>query len=310
MMHAEIQHLAEPLWASVTSPIGTQKSERFKLLGQPAAIEVAPDQDPRPLVMDWLRRPDNPYFARAIVNRVWAHYFGRGIIDPPDHLSAFNPATHPELLKDLADQFVQNRYDLRWLHRTIAESRTYQQSSTPTADNRVDKANYAYFAYRRLPAEVLVDALNHATGTSENMDMKFHHWPEGMKCIELPFTPKNEFVKFMLEHFGRPKRNSAVQCDCERDSNVSILQVMSLANHPRVWQKITDPNGRVAQIVKEHTDPAAQLDEAFLWSLSRLPDETEKRICLKYLQEADSPEKGLQGVMWSLLNTKEFLLQH
>lgn len=310
MMHAEIQHLAEPLWASVTSPIGTQKSERFRLLGQSAQVDVKADQDPRPLVVEWLRRPDNPYFARAIVNRVWAHYFGRGIIDPPDNLSAFNPASHPELLKELADRFIQNGYDLRWLHRTIAESRTYQQSSEPTEANRIDRANYAYFAYRRLPAEVLVDALNHATGTIENMDMKFQHWPDGIKCIEIPFTPKNEFVKFMLEQFGRPKRNSAVQCDCERESSVSILQVMSLANHPRLWQKIADPNGRVATVLKAQTDPSAQVEELFLWSLSRLPDDAEKKACLSYLKDAESPEKGLQGVLWSLLNTREFLLQH
>jgi hypothetical protein len=260
--------------------------------------------------MEWLRRADNPYFARSIVNRVWAHYFGRGIIDPPDNLSAFNPATHPELLKELADEFIRKKYDLRWLHRTITESRTYQQSSDATPANRVDKANYAYFAYRRLPAEVLVDALNHATGTPENMDMKFHHWPEQMKCIELPYAPKNEFVKFMLEHFGKPKRNSAVQCDCERDPSVSILQVMSLANHPRVWQKIADPNGRVARIAKEMTDDAARVDEVFLWTLTRLPENAEKQACLKYLKEAESPEKGLQGIAWSLLNTREFLLQH
>ena len=107
-----------------------------------------------------MRRPDNPYFAKAIVNRVWAHYFGRGIIDPPDNLSSFNPATHPELLKELCDGFIQNKYDLRWLHRTIANSRTYQQSSIATKENEADKANYAYFPMRRLGAEVFLDALN------------------------------------------------------------------------------------------------------------------------------------------------------
>ena len=174
----------------------------------------------------------------------------------------------------------------------------------------MDRSNYAYFYYRRLPAEVLLDALNRVTGTGENMDMKYWHWPDDLKTIEIPFKPRNEFVQYMLEQFGRPARNSAAQCDCERDPSVSILQVLSLANHPRVWQKITDGKGQVARIVKEVKDDSARIDELFLCTLSRLPGDAEKQACLKYLGKADSPAKGLQGVMWSLLNTREFLLQH
>jgi hypothetical protein len=311
MMHSEIHHLTDGTTAaSVTSPLGTQKSERFRLLGRAEALDVAKDQDPRTLVAEWMCRPENPYLAKAIVNRVWAHYFGRGIIDPPDNLSSFNPASHPELLKELCDQFVKNHYDLKWLHKMILRSRTYQHDSQASAANRVDHTNYAYFYYRRLPAEVLVDALDQATGTRENMDMKFQHWADNIKAVEIPFTPKNEFVKFMLENFGRPKRNSAVQCDCERDPNVSILQVMSLANHPHVWKKIADPKGQVARILKEVQDENGRIEEVFLCTLSRSPNEGEQQACLKYLKEADSAEKGLQGIMWSLVNTREFLLQH
>jgi len=311
MMHAEIHHLGDvETFASVTSPLGTQKSDRFRLLGQTETLKVSKEDDPRRLLMAWLRRPDNPYFARAIVNRVWAHYFGRGIIDPPDNLSSFNPPSHPELLAELCAQFIKNGYDLKWLHRTILLSRTYQQDSTPSAASRSDRTNYACFYYRRLPAEVLVDALNQATGTVENLEMKGNHWPDNLKTIEVPYAPKNEFVRFMLEHFGRPNRNSAVQCDCERNANVSILQVMSLANHPRLWQKVADPKGQAARIVKEINDDAGRVDEVYLATLSRLPDDGERQACLKYLKEAASPEKGVQGVLWSLLNTREFLLQH
>lgn len=311
LMHAEIRHLPDDkLFASVTSPIGTQKSQQFRLLGQTDAVPVAKDQDPRALVVAWLRRPDNPYFARAIVNRVWAHYFGRGIVDPPDHLSPFNPASHPALLQELCDGFVQNQYDLRWLHRTILNSRTYQQSSTAPAASAADRANYAYFAYRRLGAEVLVDALNQATGTTEKMDMKFHFWPDEMKTVEIPFTPKNAFVSYMLEQFGRPKRNNAVQCDCERDGSASILQVLSFANHPRVWEKIVDPNGQATRIAKEMKDDNQRIDEVFLTTLSRWPTDAERQACGKYLKEAESPEKGVQGLSWSLVNTREFFLQH
>ena len=311
MMHAEIHHAADlEAFASVTSPLGTQKSDRFRLLGRSEALKVSKEDDPRTLLVQWLRRPDNPYFARAIVNRVWAHYFGRGIIDPPDNLSSFNPPSHPELLKELCAQFIENKYDLKWLHRTILLSRTYQQDSTPSAASRSDRSNYAFFYYRRLPAEVLVDALNQATGTTENLDMKSAHWPDNLKTVEAPYVPKNEFVRFMLEHFGRPNRNSAVQCDCERNANVSILQVMSLANHPRLWQKVADPKGLAARIVKDVADDSARIDELYLSTLSRTPNDGERQACVKYLKEAASPEKGVQGVLWSLLNTREFLLQH
>src|SRR5262245_35939376 len=312
MMHSEIQHLSrEPdRFATVTSPLGTQSSKQFRLLSDSKAIDVPKDKDPRVLVAAWMRRPDNPWFARAIVNRVWAHYFGRGLVDPPDNLSPFSPASHPELLKELCEQFVKSGYDLKWLHRTILTSRTYQQSSEPSRANAMDRSNYAYFYYRRLPAEVLLDAINQATGTGENMNMKYWHWPDTLKTVEVPFKPRNEFVQFMLEQFGRPARNSAAQCDCERDPSVSILQVMTLANHPRLWQKLGDPKGQVARIVKEFKDDTARIEELFLCTLSRLPGNTERQACLKYLGKAASVEKGLQGVMWSLLNTREFLLQH
>ncbi len=312
IMHAEVQHLpaAKDRAAKVTSPLGTQESRVYRLLGDTKNLDVAKDQDPRGLVVAWMRRPDNPFFAKAIVNRVWAHYMGRGIIDPPDHLSPLNPPSHPELLDELCQGFIKNKYDLRWLHRTILMSRTYQQSSDAGAENRTDRSNYAYFYLRRLPAEVLVDALNQATGVGEDMDMKFYHWKPDWKTVEIPYPPRNAFVTFMLEQFGRPQRNSGVQCDCERDSNASVLQVLSIANHPRVRQKIADDKGNVASILKAHTEDAKRIDEIYLVALSRLPSDAERKACLAYLREAPTPADGLRGVMWSLLNTREFLLQH
>jgi hypothetical protein len=312
LLHAEVRHLppTKPAWAKTTSPLGTQESQQYRLLGEAKAAEPAKDQDPRALVVAWMRRPDNPYFAKAIVNRVWAHYFGRGIIDPPDHLSPLNPPTHPELLAELCRGFIEHGYDLKWLHRTILNSRTYQESSQPAPANAIDRSNYAYFYYRRLPAEVLIDALDHATGVAEDMDMKFFHWQPRWKAIEIPYPPRNAFVTFMLEQFGRPERNSAVQCDCERTSDASVLQVLSLANHPRIRQKIADDKGRVAQILKKHADDGRRIEEVFLWTLCRLPRDAERQACLRYVQGAASPAEGLRGVMWSLLNTREFLLQH
>jgi hypothetical protein len=224
-------------------------------------------------------------------------------------LSAFNPATHPELLRELCDGFVQNKYDLRWLHRTILESRTYQQASVPAASAASDHTHYASFPLRRLPAEVLIDALNSATGTMENMDMKYHHWPETMTAVQAPFEPKNPFVAFVLEAYGRPQRNAAVQCDCERDESGSIFQVLTLANHPRVWEKIKDPTGRVAKILQMDNDNA-RIDDLFLGTVGRQPTESERAACQQFVVSAEKPEQGWQGVLWSLINTREFLLQH
>ncbi|MCI0702888.1 MAG: DUF1553 domain-containing protein, partial [Planctomycetia bacterium] len=310
LMQAEVRLLPPGNHAKVTSPLGTAEAKGFRLLGEPDALTIAADRDPRELVMAWMRKPDNPYFAKAIVNRVWAHYFGRGIIDPPDNLSVFNPATHPELLNSLSDGFVKNKYDLHWLHRTILNSRTYQQDSKPAKGAETDRTHYAFFQLRRLPAEVMLDALNSATGTTEKMDMKYYHWPDEMKTVEVPFPPRNNFVSFVLETYGRPKRNSAVQCDCEREGATSIFQVLTLANHPRVWEKIRDPNGRVARLMKDTTDDTKRIEVLFLVTVSRLPSDTERDACLKFVKAAESPEKGLQGVLWSLVNTKEFLLQH
>jgi hypothetical protein len=310
LLQAEIRVLPPGPTAKVTSPLGSKDSKTFRLLGETQPVLIAADRDPREAVMVWMRRPDNPYFARAIVNRVWAHYFGRGLIDPPDNLSAFNPASHPALLKELCDGFVQSKYDLRWLHRTILTSRTYQQATAATADAAIDRVNYAAFPLRKLGAEVMLDALNFATGTTEKMDMKYYHWPDEMSTVEVPFAPKNAFVSFVLENYGRPKRNAAVQCDCERDGGASVFQVLALANHPRLWEKVRDPAGRVAKLVKSEPDAAKRVEELFLATVSRLPSKDEREAAVKYVSDAESPEKGLHGVLWSLLNTREFLLQH
>ena len=184
------------------------------------------------------------------------------------------------------------------------------KSSQAAAGSETDRSNYAYFYYRRLPAEVLVDALNQATGVREDMEMKYHHWLPEWKTVEIPYAPRNAFVSFMIEQFGRPQRNSGVQCDCERDPNASVMQVLSLANHPRIRQKLADDKGQVARILKTHADNDKRIDEVFLCTLCRPPSAAERQACAKYVRESASDAAGLRGVMWSLLNTREFLLQH
>jgi hypothetical protein len=309
----EVSHVDRTNFASVSSPLGTQRSEQLRLLGETQPVTVARDQDPRALVVAWMKRPDNPFFARAIVNRVWAHYFGRGLVDPADHLSPLNPPSHPELLTALAEGFVQNRFDLKWLHRTILGSRTYQFGHQPDATNRTDRRNYAYFYLRRLPAEVVVDAINHATGSAETYPSKLY-LPPNARAIEVAGVTRAEdqraSMTFAFEIFGRPLRNPMVQCDCEREAGTTMVQTLYLANHPSVRDKISSPQGRVAQLVKEHADEARRVEEVFLWTVSRLPNRNELQTCLAYLKDSPSPQKGLEDVMWSLLNTREFILNH
>ncbi len=146
---------------------------------------------------------------------------------------------------------------------------------------------------RRLPAEVLLDALNQATGTTENMDMKYHHWPETIKTVKCHSCQEQPFVVFMLETYGRPKRNSAVQCDCERDGNASVLQVLTLANHPRVWEKIKRSAGRVARIAKERRAPTSKIEELFLATLGRLPTDAERAGVPEVMKNADIAREGI-----------------
>ncbi|MBL8799943.1 MAG: DUF1553 domain-containing protein [Planctomycetia bacterium] len=313
---------ARASFASVSSSLGKADSKTFRLLGAATAVTPAPDQDPRELVVAWMRKTDNPYFAKAIVNRVWAHYMGRGIVDPPDDLSPLNPPTHPELLDELCRGFIASKYDLKWLHRTILVSRTYQQSSQANASSRADAAHYSRFALRRLPAEVLVDAINHATGGSETYPA-VAYVPPGTRAIEVPGdaivrsrVPASTGIQaaatsgYALELFGRPRRDSSNLCDCDREGAPSLVQGLYLAAFPDLLRKVGNPQGRAAQIVKDHADDARRIEEVFLWTLARLPTASEQRFFREHLQKSPSGQQGVEDVLWLLLNTREFLLNH
>lgn len=309
----EIHTAVKATFASMTSTLGKQESKQHRLLGDAKPAALPDDKDAREVVMAWLRAKDNPFFAKAIVNRVWAHYFGRGVIDPPDHLSPLNPPSHPELLNDLCADFMRSKYDLKHLHRTILGSRTYQQSAQTNATNRHDTANYASFYLRRLPAEVLVDTLNHATGGAETYPPDLY-LPAGSRALEVAGGAGSErapaSLRYAFQILGRPMRMPDGQCDCERDSKPTIVQTLYLTNHPVLQQKIAAPKGRVAQIVGAVAGEGERIDELYLWTLSRPPTADERRTCIQYVKESSAPQRGLEDVLWSLLNTKEFLLNH
>ena len=302
---------------SVQSPLGTQESRVARLLGEKNAVDLKEGQDRRKLVIDWLRHPENPFFARAIVNRVWAHYMGRGLIDPPDNLSPLNPPSHPRLLDEVSKQFVQSGYDLKWLHRTILRSRTYQQSHQPaSAAGALDRRDYARFHLRRLPGEVILDVLNQATGAKEKYPATWM-FREGERAVlsagvmvdVYTFYNTSDPLRYLI--FGRQVRRTNVQCDCEQGNDVALPQLLFLANHEEVRGKIGADGGRAAQLARDDklTDQQ-RLEELFLGALGRLPGAEESKAGLEHFKSADSLRKGLEDVLWSLVNTREFQVNY
>jgi hypothetical protein len=280
------------------------KAYQPKLLDGPELADLGPRQDPRQALADWLRKPDNPFFARAIVNRYWKHFFGRGLVEPEDDMRVSNPATNPELLDALAADFVASGYDLKHLIRSIATSRAYDRSSLPNEYNGADRQNFARYYPRRLPAEVLLDAINAVTGGDE----KFNGLPKGFRAAQLP---DDGFASYFLEIFGRPKRESV--CECERSSEANLSQTLHLLNSNEIQQKLTAKDTRVARWANDPRPDSEKIDELYRLCYSRPPTSDEREICLAHLakrQAADQGRQGYEDLLWTLLNTKEFLLNH
>ncbi|MEX0586672.1 MAG: DUF1549 and DUF1553 domain-containing protein, partial [Pirellulales bacterium] len=238
-----------------------------KLLGDDV-VELERNMDPRDPLMAWLRERDNPYFARAFVNRVWASYFGVGIIDPPDDLNLANPPSNPELLDYLTEGFVEHGYDMRWLHREIATSRTYQLSWQPNDTNRLDTRHFSHAQLRRLPAEVTYDAIVMATASDNRREaMADDYSQRAIGPTTLAGGPRRNAnaSRYALMVFGKPARET--NCDCERSSESTLLQTLFLRNDQEVMTLIDRKDGWVAEVAARYAGPkkiaqAAPADEA------------------------------------------------
>lgn len=277
-----------------------------RLLGGEAVLTYRYD-DPRQPLMDWMRDEDNPYFARAFVNRVWASYFNVGIIDPPDDLNLANPPSNPALLNYLAEGFVKSGYDMNWLHREITSSRTYQLSWRPNETNKHDERNFSHAVLRRLPAEVVVDALAFVTASDETLK-KLHADPLTMRAIGYASGYSNRGgSNYAVNLFGKPAR--VLNCDCERSAEPSLLQTVYLRNDKDVLTMLDRKEGWLKQlaITKKH-DRAELVRQAYLRVLSRLPEEREAAIAANHLEAAESTLAGMRDLMWALINTKEFVV--
>jgi hypothetical protein len=261
--------------------------------------------DVRKSLAQWLTQRDNIRFAHTAVNRYWAAMFGRGLVHPVDDLSTSNPPVFPAVLDAVSKDFVAHKYDLKHLLRTICNSRAYQLASLPQqGELAATVSDGKYFTHRvpfRLPAEVLLDAINQAAGTSEG----FTGFPEGMRAIALP---DSNVDSYFLTTFGRPRRTTP--CDCERMSKLDLAQVLHLANGEKLQTKLSHASGRVTQLVKSGKADREALDELYLATLSRLPDDSERETAAKYLAGVPSRQEGLEDLLWTLLNCSEFVMNH
>ena len=283
-----------------TNPLSGE-ARKPKLLGDPDLGDLGPHRDPRTSLVEWLRKPDNPFFARAVVNRYWKHFLGRGLVEPEDDMRASNPPSNPELLDALADDFVRNGYDLKRLVRTIATSRAYGRSSEPNDSNREDRRNFARFYPRRLPAEVLLDAVDVVAGSREG----FAGLPAASRAIQLT---DDGFASYFLDVFGRPKRESV--CECERLSEANLSQTLHLLNSDEIQGKVGLSNGRAMQLVEDKRSNAEKVQDLYRIALARKPTDEEAGECLDFLahrRDRGQERQGFEDLVWTLLNTKEFL---
>lgn len=349
-------------------------STTAKLLGA-EEIDLKQYPDPRVAFMEWLRRPENPYFAKAFVNRVWANYFNVGIVSPPDDLSLANPPSNQGLLDHLAQGFIASGYDMKWVHREIANSLTYQRSWRPNETNEADERNFSRAVARRLPAEVVYDALQQATASNQLVrDLRQGEEERAIDIAGASSQSRNrQGPTYALTVFGRSVRES--NCDCDRSTESSLLQTVYIQNDRDVLDMISRRDGWVAEVTKtagRAEQPAAQrqirqlqtqlqaarrrvqnlkkqdananqiqvqqrriqqivkrletlrpepevadrpsldnvIEEAYLRTLSRYPNEQEQARSKLFLDSEEDIVKGLQGLVWALVNTKEFIVNH
>jgi hypothetical protein len=252
---------------------------------------------PRTQLARWLTSKENPYFAKSLANRYWSYFFGKGIIDPVDDIRLSNPPTNPELLDALTADFLASGFDTKHLIRTIVSSHAYQRTFEPNSFNADDDLHYSHAAPRRLSAEPLLDAILIATGAPSNLPGV----PSGFRASQLPDSSmQNPF----LDMFGRAPRESP--CECERTSEVSLAQTLTLINGPTISEAIVHPQGLIAKLVKEQTDAKTMVEELYLATVGRFPNDTERNQGEKYLADYGLAE-GAQDLMWALINSPAFL---
>ena len=264
--------------------------------GAPVAADL-PDR--RDALADWMLDPANPYFARAAANRIWAYYFGHGLVEPIDDLRATNPAVNEELLDSLAKHLRDVKYDLVAFTKTIVASRLYQLASAADAG---DERNFSRSMPRTLPAEVLLDAVCQVTGVPE----KFSGMPSGARAIQLW---DNRMPSYFLQVFGRPVR--ATVCACERGADPSISQALHLMNSPEIQSRIRARKGIAARLSASSLPADAIVDELYLSCLSRFPTSAERAAMARVFADGQEARRSAtEDALWAIINTREFVYNH
>ncbi|MFQ5928703.1 MAG: DUF1549 and DUF1553 domain-containing protein [Acidobacteriota bacterium] len=263
------------------------------------APPIPSDGDRRSALVGWLTSKNNPFFARAIANRIWSYFFGYGIIEPVDDIRASNPPVNKPLLDALARDLTDHDYDLQHLMRTIANSRTYQASFRTNEWNQDDYINFSHQLPRRLSAEQLADAISMATGSH----FEFAEVPEDFRAVQLP-DPHVGMGGF-LDLFGRPQREEP--CECERKSEMSLPQALNLVNGPTLGNAVADPKGRVAQVILRGAADRELIEELYLSTLSRFPTGEEYDLAATHFNKGKSRAGAAQDLLWALVNSKAFL---
>lgn len=280
----------------------TQQNVPAKGLGD-QANPIEPSDDARRVLAEWMAKKENPFFAKSLVNRYWKHFFSRGLVDPEDDMRVTNPSSNPELLEALANDFIENKFDLKKLIFKICSSHTYQLSAIPNRWNSNDKNNFSRFYPKRLSAEVLLDSINQVTHSNTS----FSGIPAGTRAIQLP---DNGFNSYFLTVFGRPESSSA--CECERSGDANLAQSLHLLNSSEIQGKLTDGKGRAAKLAADKSrDDVARLTELYIAAFSRNPAPEELQIATSHIKKHEKDAKrAYEDIVWALINTKEFLFNH
>lgn len=264
---------------------------------------VVPDmkgRDRREVLAEWLTAPENPYFASSVANRVWASFFGVGIVDPVDDVRVSNPASNPELYETLGNKLIEYNYDFKKLVRDICASTAYQRKTLPNDSNRSDTKNFAYAQVRRIPAEQLLDCISAAT----NHDEKFGGLPLGASAVQIA---DGRTSNYFLTTFGRSQRETV--CSCEATTSPTLSQALHMLNGSATQGKISQ--GKLVEgWVKEGLSEDAIIEKIFIRCLSRKPSAEEREKLLATMKEEENKQRGLEDIFWAVLNSREFMFNH
>jgi hypothetical protein len=280
-----------------------------------SALPIEDPADRREALADWLTSPENPYFSRAIVNRVWANFFGVGLVEKVDDLRVTNTASNEELLSAPARFLAGKKFDLKALMRAMLQSETYQRSSAPLPENAADQRFYSRYYPRRLMAEVLLDAYSQVTGvpTEFRLDLRNQNrglgdkYPVGLRALQLPDT---RTFSYFLETFGRPDRVKT--CECERTAEPSMSQALHIANGDTLNDKLKKKDNVITRLLASGKTDDSLIEEACLTALSRTPTTAEKKRFGQLLKESKAEERRIvmEDLFWALLSSREFLFNH